>query len=221
MEYCVQSASGGVEVGAGGVDGGVELGVDEEREAGAGDVGEGADEVLFVDGGEAVAAGIDEEALEAGDTGEGERLEVALIAVDAAAPEGVVDHALRGVVGAAGGCGFALEFEGGDVGGLGETVERHVDEGGEAAGGGGAGGGGEAFPLGAAGLVDVGVDVDEAGQEGERAEVFGGEVRDARGEMRSLVDCGDDAVFDDYRGILFAMGRDDATGAESVYHDAD
>ena len=35
------------------------------------------------------------------------------------------------------------------------------------------------------------------------------------------MDCGDDAVFDDDRGILLAMGRDDATGAESVYHDAD
>jgi hypothetical protein len=54
---------GGVEVGDGGVDGGVELGVDEEGEAGAGDVREGADEVVAVDGGEAVAAGVDEEAL--------------------------------------------------------------------------------------------------------------------------------------------------------------
>ena len=65
----------------------------------------------------------------------------------------------------------ALGFERGDGGGLGQAVERHVDERGEAAGCGGAGGGGEAFPLGAAGLVDVDVGVDEAGQEGVVAEV--------------------------------------------------
>jgi hypothetical protein len=35
------------------------------------------------------------------------------------------------------------------------------------------------------------------------------------------VDRGDDAVFDDDDGVLLAVGRDDATGAESVYHDAD
>jgi hypothetical protein len=35
------------------------------------------------------------------------------------------------------------------------------------------------------------------------------------------VDCGDDAVFDDDRGVEFATGRDDAAGTESVYHDAD
>ncbi len=165
---------GGVEVGYGGVDGGVELGVDEEGKAGARDVWDGADEILLVDGGEAVAAGVDEEALEAGDAGAGEGFEVALVVVDAAAPEGVVDHALRGGVGAAGGGGFALELEGGYVGGLGEAVEGHVDERGEAAGRCGAGGGGETFPVGAAGLVDVGVGVDEAGEEGEIAEVFCG-----------------------------------------------
>ena len=65
-------------------------------------------EVGAVDGGEAVAAGVDEEALEAGDAGEGEGFEVALVAVDGAAPEGVVDHALRGAVGAAGGAASRL-----------------------------------------------------------------------------------------------------------------
>ena len=39
--------------------------------------------------------------------------------------------------------------------------------------------------------------------------------------MRVGVERGDDAVFDHYRGILLATGCDDATGAESVYHDAD
>jgi hypothetical protein len=118
------------------------------------------------------------------------------------------------------GCGFALSFEGGYVGGLGEAVEGHVDEGGEAAGGGGAGGGGEAFPIGAAGLVDVGMDVDETGEEGEVAEVLGGDFIEGR-RGRILVDCGEDAVFDEDGGVLLAEGSDDATGAESVYHDAD
>ena len=46
-----------------------------------------------------------------------------------------------------------------------DRVQRHVDDGGDAAGGGRAGGGGEALPLGAAGLVDVHVTVDETGQQ--------------------------------------------------------
>ena len=58
----------------------------------------------------------------------------------------------------------------------------------------------------------MGVDVDEAGEEGEVADVFGGEMCDAGFEMRIGMDCGDDAVFDDDRGVLFAVGRDDAAG---------
>lgn len=84
----------GVEVRDGGVDGGVELRVYEKWKAGASDVWESALEVGAIDGGEAVAAGVDEEALEAGDAGEGEGFEVMLVVVDAAAPEGVVDCAL-------------------------------------------------------------------------------------------------------------------------------
>ncbi len=202
----------------GGADGGFEFGVDEQREAGAGDVRDGALEVDAVDGGEAIAAGVDEEGFEAGDAGEGEGFEVVLVVVDTATPEGVVDEALICAVGAACRCGLALEFEGGDGGGLGETVERHVDEGGEAAGGCGAGGGGEAFPVGAAGLVDVGVDVDEAGEEGERAEVFDGDVA---GEVGGRLDGGDVLGVDEDCCVLFALGRDDATGAESMYHIAD
>jgi hypothetical protein len=59
--------------------------------------------------------------------------------------------------------GVALEFESGGVGGLGQAVERHVDQRGEAPGGGGERGGAKALPLGAAGLVDVGMRVDQAG----------------------------------------------------------
>ena len=210
--------SGSVEVRDGRGDGGFELGVYEQWQAGAGDVRDCALEVGAIDGGEAVAAGVDEEAFEACDAGEGEGFELMLIAVDAAAPEGVVDHALRGVVGAAGGCRFALEFECGDADGFGEAVEGHVDERGETAGSGGAGGGGEAFPLGAAGLVDVSVYVDEAGEQSEIAEIFEGDIG---GEIGERLDGGDALAVDEDCGILFAVEGDDATGAESVYHDAD
>jgi hypothetical protein len=60
----------------------------------------------------------------------------------------------------------ALGFECGYGGGFGEAVEGHVNQGCVASGGGGAGCGAEAFPLGAAGLVDVDVSVDEAGEDG-------------------------------------------------------
>lgn len=82
-----------------------------------------------------------------------------LVIGDCAAPGGPIDEAF------ALGCG-AFGFEGGDGGGLGEAVEGHIDEGGEATGGGGAGSGAEALPVGSAGLVDVDVGVDEAGEDG-------------------------------------------------------
>src|ERR1700744_2801002 len=95
----------------GSVDRGFKLRVHKQREADAREDGRGELKVGAVDGGESVAAGIDEEALEADDSGTGERLELMLIAVDAATPERVVDGALRRSVRAAGGGGFALESE--------------------------------------------------------------------------------------------------------------
>ncbi len=91
---------------------------------------------------------------------------------------------------------LALGFEGFDGGGFGEAVEGHVDEGGVASGGGGAGGGAEAFPFGAAGLVDVDVGVDEAGEDGVVAAVVDGGVA---GEFGGAADGADDAVFDEER----------------------
>jgi hypothetical protein len=88
---------------------------------------------------------------------------------------------------------LALGFEGFDGSGLGETVEGHVDEGGEASGGGGAGCGAEAFPFGASGFVDVDVGVDEAGEDGE----VGAVVEDGvRGEFGRIADGFDEAIFD-------------------------
>jgi hypothetical protein len=145
-----------------GIDGWRKLGVHQQRQARPGDVRQCALQVFAVDAGEAVAAGIDEEALEAGNAGQRQRLECGLVAVDAAAPECVVHQtlALRGV---------ALGLERTDIGGLGQAVQRHVDDGGEAARGRGARGRGETLPFGAAWLVDVRVCIDEPGQQSEVA----------------------------------------------------
>ena len=133
------------------VDGPGEFGVDEQRQAGLGDGGQRALQLLAVDHGEAVAAGIDEEALEAGDAGAGERQDVRPGCRRRRRPR----RPSPPCTGPAAAC--ALGFERGDGGGFGQAVQRHVDERGVAAGGGGAGAGGEALPLGAAGLVDVDV----------------------------------------------------------------
>ena len=60
-------------------------------------------------------------------------------------------------------CG-AFGFERGDVGCGRQAIQWHVDEQSVAAGGSSARGGLEAFPLGAAGIVDVHVGIDEAGE---------------------------------------------------------
>ena len=133
--------------------------MDEEREAGFGDCGEGGFELLLVDHGEAVAARVDEEAFVAEDSSAREGKDVGLIVGDGSAPGGPVDEALTA-------CGCAFGFECCNGGGFGEAVERHVDEGGVPSGGCGSCGGAEAFPFGAAGLVDVDVGVDEAWEDG-------------------------------------------------------
>ncbi len=100
-----------------------------------------------------------------------------------------------------------MSFEGFDGGGLGEAVEGHVDEGGEASGGGGAGGGAEAFPFGASGLVDVDVGVDEAGKDGVVAAV----VPDGfSGEFGGIADGLDDALVYEERSGVCALRSDDA-----------
>jgi hypothetical protein len=98
------------------------------------------------------------------DAGACQRKDVLLVVRDRSAPGRPVDEtlALRGI---------ALCFECCDGGRLGQAVQRHVDERRVAAGRGGAGGGVEAFPLGAAGLVDVDVGVHQAGQDGVVAAV--------------------------------------------------
>ncbi len=179
-----------------------ELGVDQQRQAGGGEDGRGVAQGLFVEEAEAFAAGVDEKTFVAGDAGFGEWSEVQLVAVAGDAfdspPGAPVDPALAGG-------GRALGFEAGDGGSGRQAVEGHVDDGGDAAGGGGAGGGGEAFPFGAAGLVDVDVRVDEAGEDGVVADV----VDDGVGWWR-VGDGGDAAFRDDDAGGTDAFGENDS-----------
>ena len=107
---------------------------------------------------ELLHAGVGHEALEPEDAGVVQPAQVADVARDRAAPEADVD--VRGVP-----RGLPLDLQPVDGGGRRDAVERHVEDRRDAARRRGAGGGREALPLGAAGLVDVHVAVDEAGQQ--------------------------------------------------------
>lgn len=150
----------------GGIDGSWKFGVDEEREFGAGDMRESGAQLGLGDNGEAIDAGMDQKTFEAGDASAGERLEVERVVGDDAAPGEPIDAgaAMRG---------GALCFEGGDLGGGGKAIQRHVDEESVATGGSGARGGFEAFPIGAAGVVDVDVRIDQARKYGSVAKIVG------------------------------------------------
>lgn len=132
--------------------------MDEEGEIERGEVGRGGAEIGFGDVVELIDARGREEAFEAGCAVAGEGGEFGCVAGDDAGPEGDIDGA--GVVRSA---GFFDECRG--SGGGGDAVERHIDEGGDSASRGGCGGGFEAFPIGAAGVVDVDVGIDEAGHD--------------------------------------------------------
>jgi hypothetical protein len=122
------------------------------------------------------------------------------VAGDGTAPEADVDVDL-----AAG--RRLLDLQRGHVDGGRQAVERHVHDGGDATGGGGPGGGGEALPLGAAGLVDVHVGVDQAGQQRHVAEL------DLLGGLDGggiVVDGDDPAAEHGDRGGAF-IGPDDGT----------
>jgi hypothetical protein len=111
-----------------------------------------------VERGELVHPRRDQEGLEADHPGVVQAAQLAGVAGHGPAPEGNVDVQLA--VG-----GLALGLQGGHVGGGRDRVERHVDQGGDAAGGGGPGGAGEALPVRPAGLVDVHVAVDQPRQQ--------------------------------------------------------
>lgn len=190
------------EIRSGGIDGGGKFGVDEKREARASDMRESGAQLLFGDHSEAVDAGLNEKTFEAWDACGREWLNVSWIIGDDAAPGHPIDVA-AGV-----GCG-AFGFESEDIDSGGEAVEGHVDEESVATGGGGARSGLEAFPVGAAGVIDVNVGIDEAGEDDGVGEIVGIGVR--RGLIGSdNVD--NAAVFHEESGGADALRRYNTAG---------
>ena len=160
-----------------------QLGVDEQRQPGAGQLGHDGAEVGLGRVRELVDPRVAEERLEA------ERRPAAiraptcpLIAGHDAAVEAAIDPELaRG--------GLDLERQGLGRRRDGRAVERHVDQRGDPARGGGAGRRGESFPLGPPGLVDVDVGIDQPRQDDPIAHVLdpagAGQIRRARRRRRS------------------------------------
>jgi hypothetical protein len=93
-----------------------------------------------------------------------------------------------------------------------QAIERHVDQRGDPALGGGPGRAREAFPLGAARLVDVDVGIDHAGQQ----HLLSGEFLDADGAggVAERGERGDPAVPDGHRGRPDAVGGDHAPSTD-------
>jgi hypothetical protein len=175
------------------------LGMDQQRRLQRGQLGQAALQPRLVEVGELLHPGGEQEALEAEHPGVVEGAQPAQVAGDGAAPEADVD--VRLVPGRG-----ALGLQGGHVQGRRDRVERHVDDGGDPAGGRRPGGAGEALPVGPAGLVDVHVGVDQAGQ--QHLVVGQGDGPPAAEAGRQRLDGGDPAVADGHAGGRLA-GRGD------------
>jgi len=102
-------------------------------------------------------ATIDEETLKATNTGVDEALQVGIVAGDDAAVEADIDPALAGG-------SRDLLIQVGHGGGGRDSVKRHVNDGSDTAKGRGLGAGIEALPFSTAGLIQVNVSIDQAGQ---------------------------------------------------------
>lgn len=101
---------------------------------------------------------IDQETLEATDTFVDKALQFAGITGDDTAIEAHINPALA--MGRR-----KLLMQSGHGGSGWDGIQRHINDGGDTTKGGGLGAGVEAFPFGAAGLVQVDVSIDQAGQE--------------------------------------------------------
>ena len=159
---------------------------------------------------ELVHPGRRQEALEPEDALVVQAAQVVDVAGDGAAPEADVDVAapVRGL---------PLDLQRVDRAGGRQAVERHVQDRRDAARRGGPGGRREPLPFGAAGLVDVHVGVDEAGQQ----HLVVGEVdgrADVAGDGVVGLDRGDDAVAHPDGGRCLARGRHDPPGADHEVH---
>ena len=140
-----------------------QLRVDQQRQASPGKGRRRGLEFLRLDHGQTFNAGIDQEAFEASHACCRQRRNVFLVLPRQSTPGHPIYAALPGGR-------IALGFERGDRGGLGQAIERHIDQRGVAPGRGGAGSGGEAFPFRAARFVYVHVRIHQAGQQHPVAE---------------------------------------------------
>src|SRR5437764_8049045 len=190
------------------VDWACQLRVDEEGEARLRDEGKRGLELQLVDHGETVAAGIDEEAFEAEDSGAREGQDVLLIASDGSAPGSPVDEAF-----AFSRCAFF--FQSCDRGGFWQAVQRHVDEGRVPTGRRCSRSCAEALPIGASGLVDVDMRVYKARQEGMFAAVM--DARVSR-NLRRRADGAYLRALDQQRTRLRALRCDDPFREERMCH---
>ena len=172
-------------------------------------------DVLLGDGGELLDARLDQEALETADTGLDEGKQLVGVAGDHAAVEANIDPAL--VLGSS---EFYLEAVKG--GGGRDGVQGHVDDGGDTARGCRPRAGRETFPFCAAGLVEVNVGVDKAGDKKHLAVVLvlgrGGETclgEDlGRYENDLAGDCGDDDGSGGDEGRVIRLRENDSVGDE-------
>jgi hypothetical protein len=178
------------------------LGVHQEGRADAPELLHGGAEVALAHPPELADPRIDEEALEPEHARLGHGPELARVARHHAAPEADVDPALPAR-------GRALLRECLQRRRHGDRVERHVDQRGDASRRGALGGGAEAFPLGAARLVDVHVRVDDAGHYHRVA------VVDRAG--RVVHQAGDAARLDDHAGRPQAFGGEHPLAADGLH----
>jgi hypothetical protein len=174
-----------------------------ERHAGRAEHVEGRAEVGLADMTELVHAGGEQKALEAEHAGAAKRLEVGQVTRHHAAVKADVDPALAGR-------GGLLGFQAGHGRRRRDRVERHVDDGGDAAGRRRPRGAGEALPLGAARLVDMHVAVDQARRDDQIAGVV---ERRAGRQLAPSGDIGDDACLDVDGGRPHGAVDDDAPAA--------
>ncbi len=186
----------------------IQLGMRQERQPGVAEHGHRRPQVRLGGVRELVDARVNEEGFAAERAARSELGQLAHVPRDHAPPETDVDVELS--LG-----GAQLLLEGGAPGGDRKAVERHVDQRGHATSGGGAGRRREPLPVGAAGLVDVDVAVDQPGRNHARAEILDRDVRRHGGRRRPGDERADAPLLDEHGAWPDAAVRpDDPPAAE-------